>query len=110
MIPPGQSFEFVFMDTGSYNYYCQVHPWMTGIVTVASTFQMLNMTSTGSSPQEPQNKTSLQEELDLFRIQHEKQQLEKQQSEEAKTSYYVIEVGIPIFAIISALLFWFTRK
>jgi plastocyanin len=30
----GQSFSFVFETAGDYPYYCMVHPWMTGTVTV----------------------------------------------------------------------------
>ncbi len=28
------TYEFKFDDAGSYDYYCMVHPWMTGSVTV----------------------------------------------------------------------------
>ena len=34
MIAPNQKWEFVFTDSGEYDYYCMVHPWMTGKVTV----------------------------------------------------------------------------
>ena len=30
----GKTFTFKFADAGTYKYFCQVHPWMTGIVTV----------------------------------------------------------------------------
>jgi plastocyanin len=30
----GKTFEHTFDKAGSYDYYCQVHPWMTGNVTV----------------------------------------------------------------------------
>ncbi|MGH1521917.1 MAG: plastocyanin/azurin family copper-binding protein [Nitrosopumilus sp.] len=30
----GTSFEFTFDDVGTYDYFCMVHPWMTGIVNV----------------------------------------------------------------------------
>ena len=30
----GTSFEFTFDDVGTYDYFCMVHPWMTGIVKV----------------------------------------------------------------------------
>ena len=29
----GDSFEFTFSSAGTYGYFCQVHPWMTGSVT-----------------------------------------------------------------------------
>ena len=31
----GDSFEFTFDDAGSYEYFCMVHPWMTGNVQVS---------------------------------------------------------------------------
>ncbi len=30
----GKTFSHTFTDAGSYKYFCQVHPWMTGVVTV----------------------------------------------------------------------------
>ena len=30
----GDTYEFTFNDAGTYGYFCQVHPWMTGSVTV----------------------------------------------------------------------------
>ena len=35
MITPNQKFEFMFTDSGEYDYYCMVHPWMTGKVVVS---------------------------------------------------------------------------
>jgi len=32
---PGTTFSHTFTDAGTFNYYCQLHPWMTGVVTVA---------------------------------------------------------------------------
>tara|TARA_Y100000590_G_scaffold328547_1_gene373094 strand:+ start:2159 stop:2767 length:609 start_codon:yes stop_codon:yes gene_type:complete len=34
MIMAGESFEHQFSDKGEFNYYCIVHPWMIGTVTV----------------------------------------------------------------------------
>ena len=34
MIAPGNTFEHEFSDAGEFQYYCIVHPWMEGIVTV----------------------------------------------------------------------------
>jgi len=31
----GATFEFTFDDVGTFDYFCLVHPWMTGIVTVS---------------------------------------------------------------------------
>ena len=35
MIMASESFEFTFTKTGEYDYYCTVHPWMTGKVMVS---------------------------------------------------------------------------
>ncbi len=34
MLMPNQSFDFHFVESGEYDYYCMVHPWMTGKVMV----------------------------------------------------------------------------
>ena len=34
MMMPNQTWEFMFTDSGEYDYYCMVHPWMTGKVVV----------------------------------------------------------------------------
>ncbi|RXA21793.1 copper-binding protein [Methanosarcina sp. MSH10X1] len=34
IIAPGQSFEFLFTDAGTYNYNCSIHPSMEGTVVV----------------------------------------------------------------------------
>jgi plastocyanin len=34
IIEGGKSFPFVFDAAGEYPYYCMLHPWMTGQVTV----------------------------------------------------------------------------
>lgn len=33
---PGDFYDFTFRETGSYPYFCLIHPWMTGVVTVTS--------------------------------------------------------------------------
>ena len=35
LLLPGEAFEFAFEEPGEYGYYCIVHPWMTGSVTVS---------------------------------------------------------------------------
>ena len=35
LILPGDSFDITFADAGTFDYYCIVHPWMTGIVSVS---------------------------------------------------------------------------
>lgn len=36
LIMAGASFSYTFEEAGSYDYWCIVHPWMTGIVEVVS--------------------------------------------------------------------------
>jgi predicted secreted protein with PEFG-CTERM motif len=36
LVKAGGDFKFTFTDAGTYNYFCQVHPWMTGMVTVGA--------------------------------------------------------------------------
>ena len=33
---PGTTFSHTFQTAGTFNYYCQLHPWMTGMVTVGA--------------------------------------------------------------------------
>ena len=37
----GQTFEFTFTEAGTYDYFCMVHPWMTGIVVVNDVTEMV---------------------------------------------------------------------
>ncbi|GEM_PF-4312380 len=64
----------------------------------------------GSEVSNPDHQSALQQALDLLRMQTEKQQLEKQQDEEIKTSFHLAEVGIPIALGISIGMLFFTRK
>ena len=36
LVRPSATYSFTFKDPGTYNYFCQVHPWMTGQVIVAA--------------------------------------------------------------------------
>ncbi len=36
LFAPGATFEHTFDAAGTYDYYCIVHPWMTGVVTVGN--------------------------------------------------------------------------
>ncbi|MDE1817670.1 MAG: PEFG-CTERM sorting domain-containing protein, partial [Thaumarchaeota archaeon] len=52
LIKPGGTYQFTFANAGTFNYFCTVHPWMTGqvIVGAASTTASTptNTTSTAS--------------------------------------------------------------
>ncbi|MDE1838636.1 MAG: cupredoxin domain-containing protein [Thaumarchaeota archaeon] len=36
LIKPGSTFQFTFANAGTYDYFCTVHPWMTGQVIVGA--------------------------------------------------------------------------
>ncbi len=36
LIKPGAEFKFTFQNPGTFDYFCQVHPWMTGQVIVST--------------------------------------------------------------------------
>jgi predicted secreted protein with PEFG-CTERM motif len=36
LVRPSATYSFTFKDPGMYNYFCQVHPWMTGQVIVVA--------------------------------------------------------------------------
>ena len=36
LVPAGGMFSYKFEEAGTYDYFCMVHPWMTGIVTVGA--------------------------------------------------------------------------
>ena len=41
LFAPGKSFQHQFTEVGEYPYYCMVHPWMIGMVTVTSGLQVI---------------------------------------------------------------------
>ncbi|MHB9159425.1 MAG: plastocyanin/azurin family copper-binding protein [Nitrosotalea sp.] len=53
-LKPGKTFQFTFADAGTYDYFCSVHPWMTGQVivgaasTTTTTTPMQNATTSTS--------------------------------------------------------------
>jgi plastocyanin len=49
LIPSGKDFSFTFNNPGTYNYFCQVHPWMTGQVIVGAAATTSNTTSNNTS-------------------------------------------------------------
>ncbi|MGD8638443.1 MAG: plastocyanin/azurin family copper-binding protein [Nitrosopumilaceae archaeon] len=38
---PGQSYDFTFTEKGRYPYFCLIHPWMTGVVTVTAGYKII---------------------------------------------------------------------
>ncbi|HET6458878.1 MAG TPA: plastocyanin/azurin family copper-binding protein, partial [Nitrosopumilaceae archaeon] len=50
LVKAGGTFAFKFTDAGTYNYFCQVHPWMTGMVTVAAATTPPTPTDNATTP------------------------------------------------------------
>jgi hypothetical protein len=53
LIKPGNSYQFTFQNSGTYNYHCSVHPWMTGQVIVNGNASNTSHVASGNSPTEP---------------------------------------------------------
>ncbi|MBT3474240.1 MAG: tetratricopeptide repeat protein [Thaumarchaeota archaeon] len=49
MLEMGNSYSFTFHDTGNYDYFCMVHPWMVGSVTVIN--NIAGFVDTSKDPQ-----------------------------------------------------------
>lgn len=47
-IAPDATYSFIFMTPGTYNYFCSIHPWMTGqvVVSTSATSQLGNSSAT----------------------------------------------------------------
>lgn len=55
LVGPGKDFKFTFDKAGTYDYFCQVHPWMTGQVIVKSSGGMSGNMGTSYSSQNGAN-------------------------------------------------------
>ncbi len=72
LIKPGSTYQFTFANAGTFDYFCSVHPWMTGQVIVGAasttpsttmsnmtmTTPMSNMTTTPSTTTAPTTNTT----------------------------------------------------
>ena len=47
-LKPGETFQFTFQNSGTYNYYCSIHPWMTGQVIVKGNVSNVPHTASGA--------------------------------------------------------------
>ncbi|MGQ0790993.1 MAG: plastocyanin/azurin family copper-binding protein [Nitrosopumilaceae archaeon] len=43
LFAPGKDFQYQFTEAGNYEYFCLVHPWMTGVVTVSQVSSALQI-------------------------------------------------------------------
>jgi len=50
LVSPGKSFTFQFTKVGTVDYFCMVHPWMSGIVMVQSNGETLNNSKPVNDP------------------------------------------------------------
>jgi len=57
VIPSEKTFKFTFATSGNYNYFCAIHPWMTGQVIVGNLASVNQANSTQSNVIEMSNET-----------------------------------------------------
>ncbi|SHO43927.1 exported hypothetical protein [Nitrosotalea sinensis] len=67
-LKPGTTFQFTFANAGTFDYFCSVHPWMTGQVIVgagsgtpSTTTTPANVTTTTTTPATTPNATTTQD-------------------------------------------------
>ncbi len=51
MIGPGGTYSFIFISSGTYDYFCSIHPWMTGEVIVASPLATNSLGNSATTPE-----------------------------------------------------------
>jgi plastocyanin len=52
-LSPGQSYSFMFTHTGTFGYHCNIHPYMTGSVSVTSATPSTSPTPTKTTKSQP---------------------------------------------------------
>jgi len=82
LIPAGHDFTFTFNNPGTYHYFCQVHPWMSGEVIVgaaaptqSSTQQAPSSNMTGMSNMTTRRQQLQHHSLQLHQFRHHSLQL-----------------------------------
>lgn len=50
-IAPAATYSFMFMSPGTYNYFCSIHPWMTGQVIVSTAVATSSPSSGVTTPE-----------------------------------------------------------
>lgn len=51
MIGPGGTYSFIFISSGTYDYFCSIHPWMTGEVIVESPLATNSSSNSATTPE-----------------------------------------------------------
>lgn len=51
MIGPGGTYSFIFISSGTYDYFCSIHPWMTGEVIVTSPLATNSSSNSAATPE-----------------------------------------------------------
>ncbi len=59
LIKPGSTYQFTFANAGTYDYFCTVHPWMTGQVIVGAASTTTGSNNTGTSGENVGGMTTL---------------------------------------------------
>lgn len=50
-IGPGATYSFIFISSGTYDYFCSIHPWMTGEVIVTSPLAANSSSNNATTPE-----------------------------------------------------------
>lgn len=64
LIGPGKLFTYKFMESGTFDYYCTVHPWMTGTVNVKAVEEFKVLHNVGSDAGDGQTTFDIEYLLD----------------------------------------------
>jgi len=51
MIGPSGTYSFIFISSGTYDYFCSIHPWMTGEVIVTSALATNSSSNSVTTPE-----------------------------------------------------------
>ena len=77
LISPGKSFTYQFMTGGTFDYFCMVHPWMTGTVNVKAVEEMKVLNNVGSDAGDGQTTFDVEYSLNKVLASAEVDQKEK---------------------------------
>lgn len=64
LLGPGKSFTYKFMESGTFDYYCTVHPWMIGTVNVKTIEEFKVLHNVGSDAGDGQTTFDVEYSLD----------------------------------------------
>jgi predicted secreted protein with PEFG-CTERM motif len=74
---PGKSFSYKFVKTGTYDYFCSIHPWMTGKVNVVGATTMKVIQNVGADAGDGETTFDVEYMLEKSLLSTEVDELEK---------------------------------